>query len=401
MGNKSLPISMPQGVRMVLDRLTGAGYDAWLVGGCLRDMYLGRVPKDWDVASPALPREVEGLFSRTAPTGIRYGTVTVLTGGVNVEVTTFREEGPYRDSRHPDTVDFVSSIEADLSRRDFTINAMAYHPGKGWCDPYHGRADCDGGMIRCVGAPDARFSEDALRMLRAVRFASQYGFTLETDTIAAIQKNAPAIYNVAGERIREELIKILLAPHAGEGLRLLGDTGLGVRILPQAAPEAFLWDPSPWPRDTVLRLHGLFSAAYDDRRDVGAALRRLRFDNATKGDVLFLYDTKEIIPIPESEWVRRRLYGWGDRRTALYLACRQAMGESVEAVGETLAGVLDRGECVSLKDLALDGKDLIEMGIARGPAVGEALDMLMDIVLAEPGMNTKEKLTRVLRDQHK
>ena len=243
MGIESLPISMPEGVCTVLDRLAGAGYDPWLVGGCLRDIYLGRIPKDWDVASAALPADVEALFPHTAPTGIRYGTVTVRIRGMKVEVTTFRSEGAYQDSRHPDTVSFESSIGADLSRRDFTINAMAYHPDKGWRDPYGGRADCERGVVRCVGEPDVRFSEDALRMLRGVRFAAQYGFTLDRAAGTAIHENAPAIRDIAGERIREELVKILLAPHAGEGIRLLGDTGLGAHVLPQAGPEAFFMGP--------------------------------------------------------------------------------------------------------------------------------------------------------------
>ena len=398
MGNQDLPVSMPRGVRSVLDRLTGAGYDAWLVGGCLRDICLGRAPGDWDVASSALPDAVEALFPHTAPTGIKYGTVTVLAEGMRVEVTTFRAEGSYGDSRHPGEVVFLSSIEADLSRRDFTVNAMAYHPDKGWCDPYGGRADCDRGIVRCVGEPAPRFGEDALRMLRAVRFVSQLGFALDGDTETAIRGNAAAILAVAAERIREELVKILVAPCAGEGLRLLGNTGLGGRILPEAAPDAFSWDPAPWPRDAVLRLCGLFSAAYDDRQDAGEALRRLRFGNATRGDVLFLYDTKDITPIPEPEWVRRRLYAWGHRRMALYLTCQQAMGRPVEAVGETLGGVMERRECVALKDLALDGSDLIGMGITPGPAVGEALKMLMDAVLTDPGMNTGENLRRILKE---
>lgn len=399
MGNRDLPISMPQGVREVLDRLAEAGYDAWLVGGSLRDMYLGRVPEDWDVASSALPEEVEIVFPHTAPTGIKYGTVTVLTAGIKVEVTTFRAEGAYRDSRHPEEVEFLSSIEDDLSRRDFTINAMAYHPDRGWRDPYGGRSDCDREIVCCVGQPAARFSEDALRMLRAVRFAAQLGFVLDHDTQSAIGGNAAAIQNVAAERIREELVKILLAPRAGEGLRLLGDTGLGGCILPEAAPEAFCWDPGPWPRDTVLRLCGLLSAACRHRQDVAEALARLRFDNAAKGDVLFLYDTRDIIPASDPEWVRRRLYECGDQRMELYLTHQQAMGRSVEALREALAGVMARGECVSLKDLALDGADLIGMGVEPGPAVGEMLERLMDIVLTNPGMNTKQKLTRILQDQ--
>jgi tRNA nucleotidyltransferase (CCA-adding enzyme) len=397
MGNKGLPISMPAGVSCVLGRLREAGYGAWLVGGCLRDVYLGQTPQDWDIASAATPREVEWLFAHTAPTGVRYGTVTVLMEGMKVEVTTFRSEGVYGDGRHPDAVHFESSIEADLSRRDFTINAMAWNPDKGWCDPHGGRAGCDGKIIRCVGDPGARFAEDALRMLRAVRFAAQLGFTLDGDTLQAVQKNASSIEKVAMERIREELCKLILAPHAGEGIRLLGETGLGAHILPQAGPNAFTWDPKVWPEDITLRLAGWLGTAYP-AGGAREALNRLRFDNTTKGDVLFLLDTWNISPESGPEWVRRRLYAWGRGRMELYLSHQEALRKPVEMVRKALAGVIGRGECVSLKDLALDGADLIDLGIEPGPAVGGALERLMDRVLADPGMNTRENLLNVIEE---
>lgn len=396
---EGLIIPMPGGVSRVLKRLDEAGYGAWLVGGCLRDLYLGRSPKDWDIATSALPGEVEGLFHHTVPTGVKYGTVTVLVNEMTVEVTTFRTEGDYTDSRHPDCVRFESDIDADLSRRDFTVNAMAYHPERGWRDPYGGRMDCGAGVIRCVGAADTRFSEDALRMLRAVRFAAQLGFRLDEDTLRAIHRNAPAIHNIAGERIREEIVKLLLADHATKGVRLVGESGLGTYVLPQGAPDAFVWDPGPFPPDTVLRLSGWLWAAYGARQGAEDVLTRLRFDNDTKSEVLFLLDTQDIVPNPEPEWVRRRLYAWGRGRTELYLAFQEALDRPVAAVRDTLAGVIERGDCVSLRDLAVNGEDIMALGVKPGPAVGEVLERLMDIVLTEPSMNVKEKLVPLIEDQ--
>lgn len=213
---------IPAGVRGCLDTLRQAGYAAHPVGGCVRDLLLGRTPGDYDLCTSARPEQVMALFERTIPTGIQHGTVTVLTGDGPVEVTTFRREGGYADGRHPDGVAFDVGLTQDLARRDFTINAMALGPAGEVIDPFDGQADLKAGLIRCVGEPDRRFAEDALRMLRAVRFAAQLGFAIAPETEEAIRRNAGRMARVSGERIKAELEKILLSPHperAGELLR--------------------------------------------------------------------------------------------------------------------------------------------------------------------------------------
>lgn len=213
---------IPAGVRGCLDTLRQAGYAAHPVGGCVRDLLLGRTPGDYDLCTSARPEQVMALFERTIPTGIQHGTVTVLTGDGPVEVTTFRREGGYADGRHPDGVAFDVGLTEDLARRDFTINAMALGPAGEVIDPFDGQADLKAGLIRCVGEPDRRFAEDALRMLRAVRFAAQLGFAIAPETEEAIRRNAGRMARVSGERIKAELEKILLSPHperAGELLR--------------------------------------------------------------------------------------------------------------------------------------------------------------------------------------
>lgn len=214
---------VPTPVRVCCAALWEAGYEACPVGGCIRDTLLGRPPGDWDVASSALPETVVSLFPRTVPTGLRHGTVTVLLGDMSLEVTAFRREGDYADGRHPDAVSFGVGLREDLARRDFTVNAMALRRDGTLADPFGGQADLDAGLIRCVGNPDRRFQEDALRLLRAVRFAAQLDFTLENGTAAALRRNAGRLDLVSGERVKAELEKILLSPRpelAGELLRL-------------------------------------------------------------------------------------------------------------------------------------------------------------------------------------
>ena len=212
---------IPAGVRGCLDTLRQAGYAAHPVGGCVRDLLLGRTPGDYDLCTSARPEQVMALFERTIPTGIQHGTVTVLTGDGPVEVTTFRREGGYADGRHPDGVAFDVGLTEDLARRDFTINAMALGPAGEVIDPFDGQADLKAGLIRCVGEPDRRFAEDALRMLRAVRFAAQLGFAIAPETEEAIRRNAGRMARVSGERIKAELEKILLSPHPERAEELL------------------------------------------------------------------------------------------------------------------------------------------------------------------------------------
>lgn len=226
---------VPTPVRVCCAALWEAGYEACPVGGCIRDTLLGRPPGDWDVASSALPETVVSLFPRTVPTGLRHGTVTVLLGDMSLEVTAFRREGDYADGRHPDAVSFGVGLREDLARRDFTVNAMALRRDGTLADPFGGQADLDAGLIRCVGNPDRRFQEDALRLLRAVRFAAQLDFTLENSTAAALHRNAGRLDLVSGERVKAELEKILLSPRPALAA-LPAELGMLTRFGVPAAP---------------------------------------------------------------------------------------------------------------------------------------------------------------------
>ena len=227
-----IAIEVPDGARQVIETLQGAGYEAYVVGGCVRDSILGRVPQDWDVTTSAKPMEVKALFKRTIDTGIQHGTVTVMIGSVGYEVTTYRIDGEYEDSRHPKEVIFTPSLEEDLKRRDFTINAMAYNEREGLVDLFGGMEDIDRKMIRCVGDPMARFGEDALRIMRAVRFSAQLGYEIDEGTKEAIRKLAPNLRNISAERIHAELVKLVTSDHP-EYLRIAYETGITAVVFPE------------------------------------------------------------------------------------------------------------------------------------------------------------------------
>ena len=227
-----MTINIPQKAEQILRTLNEAGYEAYVVGGCVRDSILNRVPGDWDITTSALPEQVKALFHRTVDTGIQHGTVTVMMGKEGFEVTTYRVDGEYHDGRHPDAVTFTRSLEEDLKRRDFTINAMAYHPEHGLVDLFSGMEDINRKIIRCVGDPVERFTEDALRMLRAVRFSAQLGFTVEENTKAALARMSGNLEHVSAERIQTELVKLLVSDHP-DYLRTAWETGLTREFLPE------------------------------------------------------------------------------------------------------------------------------------------------------------------------
>ena len=269
--------NLPGGVARCLAVLRGAGHAAHPVGGCVRDLLLGRRPGDFDVCTSARPEQTMALFDRTVPTGVKHGTVTVLTEGGPVEVTTFRREGGYADGRHPDGVSFDVGLTEDLARRDFTINAMALGPDGAVIDPFGGRTDLAAGLIRCVGDPDTRFAEDALRMFRAIRFAAQLGFAIEENTMAAVGRNAHRAALVSGERIKVELEKTLLSPRpewAGEAIRL----GLLAHLYPaKSCPD--LWELRELPMEVIHRWRGFCGKT-------GFPLERLPVERALRQGVL-------------------------------------------------------------------------------------------------------------------
>lgn len=414
----------PEAILDVLRRLAGAGHRSWLVGGAVRDLLLHRprAATDFDVATPATPREVMALFRRVIPTGIDHGTVTVLVGDEKVEVTTFRGEGDYVDGRRPATVTFHTDLEADLARRDFTMNAMAYDPlDADFRDPFDGRVDVSHRRIRAVGDPAARFGEDGLRAMRAVRFAAQLGYRLDPATRAAIPGALEVVRKVSVERVAEELSRLVLAPHAGPALLLLRRTGLLDVVLPSLAalpPAAYRHAATVVrhaPAEPALRfaalLHGV---GPEEATRIVFGLRLPRRLSEEVGTLLRAYAcpaARRPIALPvEPVEVRRWLSRIGpDRVPAVFqLAAAELRALPAARQGATAAEVqraraavdaqLAAAPPLTPQELALDGRAVMALlGQGPGPHVGEALRHLLDRVLEDPARNTWEALEAELR----
>lgn len=435
-----MKIEIPVKANKIITRLTEAGYEAYVVGGCVRDAILGRPAADWDITTNARPEQVKALFSRTIDTGIRHGTVTVLQGKEGFEVTTYRIDGEYQDGRHPSEVIFTPSLLEDLKRRDFTINAMAYNEAEGLIDAFDGMKDLKNRRIRCVGEPRERFTEDALRILRAVRFSAQLNFEIEKNTKAAIAEFAHSLTRISAERIQTELVKLLTSEHP-EIFRTLYDTGITAVILPEF--DACMKTPQNHPHhccsvgehlllalqsieaDKVLRLAALLHdigkpAAHTRDADgidhfhghgdagkelAGSILRRLKFDNDTVYRVKHLVQVHDYLQIPLTpKGVRRAVFKIGKEHFPDYLKLRRAdilaqnpsmQKEKLEALTKLevlYQQILEEQNCLSLKDLAVSGTDLIEAGLKPGPQIGEVLKKLLEQVIENPEYNTKEYL---------
>lgn len=382
------PNILPPAVAHCCRTLWQAGFEAYPVGGCVRDLLLARTPQDWDICTSALPSQVQNLFSHTVPTGIDYGTVTVVLDGQGLEVTTFRCEGGYRDGRRPDAVSFVSSLTDDLSRRDFTVNAMALAPDGAVIDPFGGQADLEGRVIRCVGAPMQRFQEDRLRMFRAIRFAAQLNFTLHPELVHALEELGPQPHHLPAERIRPEVEKTLCAP-APHWAKLFFSSGL------LGGPEI---DTSPLTRlsnEPLLRWAGLASLMAESGHDPLPLLQRLIRNKKliaplSRGLTLFRVG----LPQDASGW-QHALARYGVPACEAGAAMAQVQGH--EAPRELLDQVLAQRPCLSAKELALSGRELAAMGLS-GRDIGRAQRMLLDYVLDHPEENTPDKL-RLLATQ--
>lgn len=434
---------LPQRVKEILERLEGAGYEAWCVGGAVRDALLGREPGDWDVTTGALPEAVMALFGPDAqPTGLKHGTVTVG-GGRGVEVTTYRVDGDYSDHRRPDSVAFTRSLAEDLARRDFTVNAMALSLRGELRDPFGGREDLKRGILRAVGDPGKRFDEDALRILRGLRFAARLGFAIEEETAAAMLDKAPLLAAIAPERLRSETEGLLLGDHAAQVL-LRWPRVLGV-FLPEILPAVGfdqrsryhcydVWEHTAraveaTPPDPILRWTMLFhdlgkpetftvdgdgTGHFYGHWRPGAAhaaaiMDRLRFDHQSKKDILLLVERHDCqLPLTEKA-VRKNLARYGEVHLRRLLAVkrgdnlaqaaayrdRQLLLDQWEAL---LDAVLASGDCFSLKRLAVKGNDLTALGL-RGPAVGRALETLLDLVMEEKLPNDRGALTDYVKEE--
>ncbi len=396
-------ITLPDKVQQIIETLTGAGYEAYAVGGCVRDVLLGRKPDDWDITTSAKPEQVKALFRRTVDTGIKHGTVTVLFGKDGFEVTTYRVDGIYEDSRHPKSVTFTNTLEEDLKRRDFTINAMAYNPDTGLVDLFRGMQDMELKVIRAVGEPRERFSEDALRILRALRFSAQLDYSIEDKTSAAIVALKDNLRQISAERIRTELQKLLLSDHP-EKMQELYRLGITAVVLPEydhlddEQREEVCQNLCRAERDPVIRLSILLLYA-----DAQAVLKRLKYDNETIRRVQILVDNadRQIEPTPYQ--VRKSIVETGNDLIPSLLSMKRSVCHqdpaSIDAYERLYHKILNDRDCISMKDLAVCGNDLMaELKMKPGKELGDTLKKLFEKVLEDPSLNEKEKLLSLLKN---
>lgn len=394
-----MTIRMDEGAAELLDTLHGAGYAAYVVGGCVRDSLLGLTPHDWDLCTSALPQQGMELFGeeKCIPTGLQHGTVTVKQGGGLYEITTFRTEGTYTDGRHPDEVHFVPDVREDLARRDFTINAMAYNAKEGLVDPFGGQADLQSGILRAVGVPHQRFTEDALRILRLYRFAARFGFSIDPPTAQAAQELCAHLDCVSVERIEEELAKLLSAPAPAA---YLDKKILGV-VLPELSPEALaaakpVVDACPAGEQALpVRLAALLLSLGED--GTRRTLRRLRCSNACIEETAVLVrEAVPGVPVSLNIYARRLLGKYNlctvQRLAALGTALQPERSADFAALSE-LAERLDAdGVCCRVSQLAVNGRDLMAAGVPAGPGIRKVLEALLDGVIREEYPNERQAL---------
>ena len=437
-------IAIPQKVRQILDTLMEHGYEAFAVGGCVRDSLLGRKPKDWDITTSAKPLQVKELFPHTVDTGLQHGTVTVIVGRAGFEVTTYRIDGEYTDSRHPKEVSFTPNLREDLMRRDFTINAMAYNQAAGLVDVFGGVADLQKGVIRCVGSPENRFTEDALRMLRAVRFAAQLDFEVAAQTKDAIVGLAGNLKKISAERIAAELVQLLISDHP-QRIKDAYFLGITKVILPEfdrmmeteqnnphhcfSVGEHTIHAMQYVPADKVLRLAMLFHdigkpvCKSTDEKGIdhfhghpkeGEAIarkimKRLKFDTDTLQHVCALVRWHDDNPELEEQKVRRAIRRVGtDQYPGLFMVKRaDILAQSdyqrqkkltyVSDYEKLYQDIIKHGDCLEVKQLAITGRDVMALGIPQGRQVGEVLNRLLELTLDDPAKNDR----RYLLDQVK
>lgn len=443
-----MEIHIPTGARKIIARLEQHGYEAYIVGGCVRDSLMGKSPSDWDICTSARAEEMIALFEdkRVIPTGIQHGTLTILAEDGAYEVTTFRIDGEYLDHRHPKSVAFTRELAEDLSRRDFTINAMAWHPERGLIDLFGGVEDLRDRLVRAVGDPVQRFNEDGLRMLRMVRFATVLDFDYDPATYDAVRKQGHLLQYISKERIQVELNKILLAAHPARGLEDLYTLGMYPYIIPMMchtvgfaqrgshhfldvfehsllavgviAPELVLrltmllhdiGKPFVWDSSESLSYDRFDDHAAVSAKLAGKILRDLKYDNATRKDVVELIAHHNDILLPDPVNVRRALARLGEVQTRRLVQVKVADLIAHDLAGERekiltlfaeISDVIDevvaRGDCTSVKALAIGGQDMMALGLS-GRAIGQMLNAALELVLEKPEMNTRETLLNWVR----
>lgn len=406
-GERGETIELPHFVEELIERLETAGFEAYVVGGSVRDSLLGRKPFDWDVTTNALPGEVKEVFRdyETVDTGIKHGTVTVITGGTPVEITTYRVDGEYRDGRHPENVSFTGSLREDLARRDFTVNSIAYNPGTGLYDPFHGRADIEKRIIRTVGNPEKRFSEDALRILRCLRFSAVLGFGIHPDTASAVRKLKESLGLVSGERKASEIRKLLTGEYA-ENVML-------------EYREVFLFlFPGTDEKNFEKNVKAVSSAPYDFETRLALLLRgngsmeeifrMYRFSNREREETLKIENnlSADLTEGGNRYIMCKMLNKYGSDTVYRILFAKEALAVNGEGerypVAEAfreLEEIEEQGICYRIKDLHISGEDLKNTGIEEGPVIGETLEFLLDKVMNGETGNSREELLEKLKEK--
>ena len=408
---------LPRPVETALNRLETAGYPAFAVGGCVRDHVLGFTPHDYDICTAATPEEMQQVFQgeRTIETGLKHGTLTVLLGGMPLEITTFRVDGAYSDGRHPDSVRFTARVEDDLSRRDFTINAMAYSPVAGLVDPFGGQEDCKAGIIRCVGDPTARFGEDALRILRALRFSARLGFPIEDATAQAVREGRSQLGHVSQERIAVELTGVLQGGHAAGVLKQFPE--VIEAVLPELSP---LMRGDDWlltlktissaPKEAELRWAAFLLQCGADAESSAKTAREIL--KSLKMSVKMMDTVSELVSYQRAdlrlETMQEMLMLVGPERLGQLILLRQAVrtaeekespdavARDTEALREKLSSLLSENACYTLSQLAVNGKDMAALGL-RGPAIGETLHALLLQVVRGQVKNERDALLNTVK----
>ena len=385
-------IHIPPSVLHAIQSLNDAGYEAYIVGGCVRDSLMGKSPVDWDITTSALPEQTNKVFAdhRTIDTGMRHGTVTVITEDMPLEITTYRVDGAYSDGRHPDAVTFTPSLKEDLRRRDFTVNAMAYHPKHGIVDCHGGQADIRNRIIRCVGDPEERFREDALRILRALRFAAVLGFHIESETANAVHKFSTHLRNVSIERITAEFKRLICADGAIQIMDAFRD------VMSIFLPEMTFCDDfsllSRVPETLHVRLAALFYSADIAPDTAVGMLERMRFDRRTIQNVLLLLSFRVDDLLTEKQYFLRLLNYLGPELIFDYLALKEADPHTVSRAKE----LLTQNPCYKTSMLAINGNDLLDLGIPAGPEVGAIMSDLLNAVINGACINEKDALLSYL-----
>lgn len=438
-------IYIPREVKQIIDTFYKNNYEAYMVGGCVRDSLLGKTPKDYDVTTSAKPEVTQALFEKTIPTGLQHGTVTIMLNNEAFEVTTYRTEGTYIDNRRPEHVNFVSDIKEDLARRDFTINAFAYNDKDYLIDYFDGMSDLKNKIIRTVGNPNDRFQEDALRMLRAIRFSCQLDFSIDMETFKAISLNKALIKNISVERIRDELCKILISDNPSKGIELLRKTGILKIILPEInnlvdyTPKCNNHNRNVFTHtlkvidntsnDLILRLAALFHDVgklntltalpnghhyFPGHSEEGAKmtkeiLTKLKFDNNTINKVYAIIHDHLVLHVnimPSDYEIKKLINKVGTENIYTLFELQKADINSlwdpvpflakVKYIEDKVRAILDNHEPLIVKDLAINGKELMtELNISPGKNIGETLNYLMEQVLENPLLNSKETLLRI------